>query len=113
MILADGSRPDVFQQLVEAGELPHIKQTLLSAGCLRHAVTAFPSTTGPAYVPFLMGLYPGSADVPGIRWFDKDVYAKHPWSRRKHRSYVGADTLRINKDLKADAPSLLNCVAAR
>ena len=37
---------------------------------LRHratAVSCFPSTTGPAYFPFLAGCTPGRANIPGIR----------------------------------------------
>lgn len=106
MILADGARPDVFEHLIAAGRLPAINRYLVQRGSLLHGVTAFPSTTGPAYVPFLTGLYPGTANVPGIRWFDKDTFALKPWSRRKHRSYVGADSLLINKDLRLSSPSL-------
>ena len=80
VILADGSRADVMEDMVRRGQLPAIGDYLVSQGTLKHAVTAFPSTTGPAYLPYLTGSYPGTCNVPGIRWFDKDVYASSPRS---------------------------------
>ena len=38
-----------------------------------HTVTSvFPSVTGPAYVPFLMGRFPGPIGLPGLRWYDRE-----------------------------------------
>lgn len=100
MILADGARYDCFQKLLEAGELPNIQKELVSRGTYAKGVTAFPSTTGPAYFPFLTGCLPGTLNVPGIRWFDKQAYANPSKKMRKFRSYVGLETFLINSDMK-------------
>jgi hypothetical protein len=106
MIMADGARPDVFEELAWSGELPNIKKHLIDPGCLKHGVTSFPSTTGPAYMPYLTGCHPGTCNVPGIRWFDKTTYARKPWSRNKFRSYVGVESFLLNSDMKKDLRTL-------
>ena len=65
------------------------------------AVSCFPSTTGPAYFPFLSGCTPGRADVPGIRWFDRDVPTRSRFPHRGLRSYVGPDAKRLPTDTRA------------
>lgn len=100
MILADGARHDRFSELLEGGELPNIQRELVSRGTVAKGVTAFPSTTGPAYFPFLTGCLPGTLNVPGIRWFDKQAYASPAKKMVKFRSYVGIETFLINRDMK-------------
>ncbi len=110
MILADGARWDLFRELISQGRLPHIAEALPH---LYKGVTAFPSTTGPAYMPYLTGCYPGTCNVPGIRWFDRKEYAKPLFFRkplRKFRSYVGAETFFITHDMRADIPTLFDLI---
>lgn len=99
MILADGARADLFQKLIQKGELPEIAQHLPS---FRTGTTAFPSTTGPAYMPYLTGCYPGTCNVPGIRWFDKEAYSS--------RSYVGAETFFITRDMDRRIKTLFDLI---
>jgi type I phosphodiesterase/nucleotide pyrophosphatase len=114
MILADGARADVLRDLAERGELPAIAEHMIAPGSFRSAVTAFPSTTGPAYLPYLTGCYPGTCNLPGIRWFDKDHYANSRFSLRQRgdrfRSYVGAESFYMNRDLAADRPTLFELI---
>ncbi|MDO8526825.1 MAG: alkaline phosphatase family protein [Deltaproteobacteria bacterium] len=100
MILADGAREDVFRDLLAKGELPHIEKEIVGPGTLANGITTFPSTTGPAYFPFLTGCFPGTLNVPGIRWFDKEAYASAAKKMVKFRSYVGIETFLINSDMK-------------
>ena len=100
MILADGAREDVFRRLLEEGKLPHIQKEIVERGSYAKGVTVFPSTTGPAYFPFLTGHHPGTLNVPGIRWFDKEAYANSKKKMVKFRSYVGIETFLINSDIK-------------
>jgi hypothetical protein len=65
------------------------------------AVSCFPSTTGPAYFPFLAGCTPGRANVPGIRWFDRTRSTPSAFPHRGLRSYVGPDARRLATDTKA------------
>ena len=101
VILADGARPDVMADLIKKGKLPHIERYLIRRGTFKAMTTVFPSTTGPAYLPYLTGCYPGTCNVPGIRWFDKDHYAKKGWSFKSFRSYVGLETFLMNSDMKS------------
>lgn len=97
--LVDGARADVMQELVESGELPFLRKYILDRGNYRKAVTSFPSTTGPAHVPFLTGCTPGSCNLPGIRWFDR--YQSNGITHfSQSRSYVGPGGFYIDTDLK-------------
>ncbi len=104
--LVDGAREDVFYDLVARGELPEIARYLVEPGTAARATTAFPSVTVAAYTPFLTGRYPGRSGVPGIRWFDREAYARHPFSLRRIRSYTGAESYLVDGDLVSDAPTL-------
>jgi hypothetical protein len=73
--------------------------------------SVFPTVTGPAYAPFLMGRFPGPAGLPGIRWYDRErTRARWPsWSR----SYVGIDLAAVNGDIPGDAPTLFELASSR
>ncbi len=71
-----------------------------------HAVTSsFPSVTGPAYVPFLMGRHPARAGLPGLRWYDRS--RSLPWAFIPTRSYSGIDVWHVDHDIDQDIPTLL------
>ena len=106
LILADGSRPDVFEELCDAGQLPNCEALFKNGGRFAPAVSVFPSTTGPAYIPYLTGCYPGTCNVPGIRWFDKKVYGENRFLSKKYRSYVGLEIMWMNHDLQLKTPTL-------
>lgn len=101
-ILADGARPDVLFDLMQKGELPTLSRYFAEKGTAASILTVFPSTTGPAYLPFVTGCYPGTCNVPGIRWFDKDHYDRHGWSYGSFRSYVGFETFLMNRDIRPE-----------
>ena len=103
VIIADGVRPDVLGAAIERGDLPALA-ALRNEGSLSTVTSAFPSVTGPAYAPFLMGRYPGSVGLPGLRWFDR--------TRRIGRlsgfarSYVGIDMRFVDRDIDAASPTI-------
>lgn len=99
MILADGARPDVLNEELRAGNLPNLARHFAESGTNKTMLTVFPSTTGPAYLPYLTGCYPGTCNVPGIRWFDKPHYAKHGWGFGSFRSYVGLESYLFDRDV--------------
>ena len=99
ILLADGARPDVMEHLLRRGDLPNIQRHIIERGTVTQALTVFPSTTGPAYLPFLTGCFPGTCNIPGIRWFDKFQMAKHSPSLHRFRSYVGWESYLFNGDL--------------
>lgn len=106
ILLADGARPDVLDDLISEGKLPAIKRHLLDHGSKLTAVTAFPSTTGPAYMPFLTGCLPATCNVPGIRWMDKVRFEMNSWHPHRIRSYVGLETYWIARDMRREIPTL-------
>lgn len=109
LLILDGARPDVLEVLSAAGDLPYISRYVLEPGGMVPATTVFPSTTGVAYLPFLTGCYPGSCDVPGIRWMDVSRY-RGRWvkDREQVRSYCGYQAGKLNTDLKPGVQSLFD-----
>lgn len=98
VMLADGARADVLGEELARGNLPNIAGRLVEQGGSLPAVTSFPSTTGPAYLPFLTGCLPGTCNVPGIRWFDKAKYDSGS-SFDRYRSYVGLESFCMARDM--------------
>ena len=103
-ILIDGAPYDVFKELLEDGMLPNIKKHVIDRGSFKKAVSVFPSTSGPAYIPFFMGLFPGRANIPGIRWLSKKDF-KHPYHIYNPgiRSYTGLDSNLFSRDLPSQS----------
>lgn len=91
-LLLDGTRADVMDRMLDAGQLPAIRKHVLDRGFRAgDCVTVFPSTTGPAYAPFVTGLAPEKSLLPGIRWYDRLT--------GRSTVYAGREFPRINQDL--------------
>ena len=103
ILLADGARPDTLDAALQRGALPALARLRDEGGF--HVVTScFPSVTGPAYTPFLMGRFPGPVGLPGLRWFDRARTAcRFP---DYTRSYVGYQMSAVDRDLDPDAPTI-------
>ena len=88
---------------MDGGQLPALA-ALREEGYFSTITSAFPSVTGPAYAPFLMGRYPGSIGLPGLRWYDR--------SRRiarlsgHARSYVGPEMRFVDRDIDRASPTI-------
>jgi hypothetical protein len=110
LILIDGARVDVLRELLSRGDLPNLARRVIEPGGLAVGTTVFPSTTGVAYIPFLFGRYPGSVNIPGIRWLDRRG-AAGGWREQWHaaRSYCGVQGGWLNRDI-TPAPSLFDLV---
>src|SRR5262249_39627516 len=106
VLLADGARYDMFRELLDGGQLPHLAEIFLGEGSFVKATSVFPSTTGPAYMPFLTGCFPGPCNVPGIRWFDKSMYSRKKLSLERFRSYVGFESFLMNRDMRPELKTL-------
>ena len=103
ILLADGARPDTLDAALQRGDLPALAR-LRDAGGLHVVTSCFPSVTGPAYTPFLMGRFPGPVGLPGLRWFDRARTAcRFP---DYTRSYVGYQMSAVDRDLDPDAPTI-------
>ncbi|MBI4040919.1 MAG: alkaline phosphatase family protein [Deltaproteobacteria bacterium] len=105
-ILLDGARPDVLGQLLQEKVLPNFYELFVKRGVFTRATTVFPSTTGPAYLPYLTGKFPGECNIPGIRWFDRKVFSKSPWNLDRCRSYVGLENYFFNRDLSPNVKTI-------
>lgn len=111
-LLFDGARPDVLARLAAQGRLPNLARAFPDSTAHRAvATTVFPSTTGPAYMPFLTGELPGKCNIPGIRWLDRVEFAKDPRSRKGRRSYVGYENVEFNRDLSPDVTTIYESVS--
>ena len=107
-ILVDGSPYQVFNDLVQDGTLSNIKKYVIDRGVFKKAVTAFPSTTGPAFIPFFMGRFPGSANIPGIRWLSKKQFQNpHRFRSPGICSYMGMEALSFSAHLP-NSPTLFD-----
>lgn len=104
LLLADGARADIMQELLNDGELPGISRTFCHnrEKVIDTGVTTFPSTTGPAHLPFLTGLFPGACNIPGIRWFDPEAYWKKRISPNRFRSYMGVGNFFLGSDINPE-----------
>jgi len=88
---------------IDDGRLPALA-ALRDEGFLGTVTSVFPSVTGPAYAPFLMGRYPGEIGLPGLRWFDRTQrVARMPGHSR---SYVGAEMRLVDRDIDPNAPTI-------
>ena len=73
-------------------------------GALHTITSVFPSVTGPAYAPFLMGRFPSPIGLPGLRWFDR---ARTACTLPDYtRSYVGHQLRAVDRDLERTAPTI-------
>ena len=101
-VMIDGAAHAVLEELIEAGDLPALAELAAAGGGVKKAVTCFPSTTGPAYIPYFMGLFPGTANVPGYRWLSRAGYGNRDgsrWTRPGLASYSGREALSFDADL--------------
>lgn len=98
ILVADGARPEALTAAMDAGQLPALAE-LRREGSASTVTSVFPSVTGPAYVPFLLGIHPGEAGVPGIRWWDRG--GARVYAHGNARSYVGFEALRQDGDLSS------------
>ena len=110
-VLVDGARPDVMSQLIASGHLPNMGRYLDMEGSTSTAVTCLPSTTSLAYLPMLTGQYPGTADVPGTRWVEKDNFGRLRPFHSGHRSYAGPGMSRFSRDLADSTETIFELCA--
>lgn len=105
-ILADGFRADSFQRMLEAGALPNIQRHLVERGTMVETCAGvFPSTTGPAHLPFINGRMPGTNNCPGLRWIDR--------KRNLVRDYCTLETVLFDGDFPPHAYTLYEMLAGQ
>ncbi len=107
ILVADGVRTDTLRDAIGSGTLPAMAR-MLEEGGLHEIASVFPSVTGPAYTPFLMGRHPGSVGIPGLRWYDRS--RKDCRLPGHSRSYVGIDMRLADHDLDPGSPTIFELV---
>jgi hypothetical protein len=107
VLIADGVRADTLATALDSGAFPAMAR-LRADGDLRQVTSTFPSVTGPAYTPFLMGRFPGSVGLPGLRWYDRsrETCSFPDYSR----SYVGYQMRSVDHDIDPDASTIFELV---
>jgi hypothetical protein len=109
ILLADGVRPDTLAAAMDDGALPALAR-LRAEGAMHTVSSVFPSVTGPAYAPFLMGRFPGPIGLPGLRWYDRTrERCGYPGYAR---SYVGPQLRELDADLDERTPTMFDHVPA-
>ena len=92
--------------MAQAGELPNIAESFFHEGYSYEGVTVLPSVSSVAYVPMLTGQYPGTADVPGLRWVEKASFSRGKFFLKGHRSYIAPSHMKMDGDLSEDLDTL-------
>jgi type I phosphodiesterase/nucleotide pyrophosphatase len=90
---------------MQRGIVPSLRRLRNEGGSFT-ITSVFPSVTGPAYVPFLMGRFPGPVGLPGIRWYDRERIASRLPGHS--RSYVGIEMRRIDSDIDPLVPTIFD-----
>lgn len=110
LILVDGLRPDVAESELAAGRLPNLAR-LTDRGGRSRAVSVFPTTTSVAYLPFLTGCFPGTCNIPSIRWLDRTAYTGRWWKDRAAvRSYCGYQAGMLDDDIAPQVETIFQLV---
>jgi type I phosphodiesterase/nucleotide pyrophosphatase len=103
ILVADGLRPDILTTAIDRGDVPALA-AMAGEGQLTTVTSVFPSVTGVAYTPFVMGRFPGAVGLPGLRWFDR---SRHLSALTGYsRSYMGVEARRVDADLDPRVPTL-------
>lgn len=95
----DGADAHIMKELMERGDMPNVSRHVVERGGNYEAVSAFPSTTGPAFTPFVTGCFPGTCNVPGVRWFDRSVPSARVLTLNRFRDYLGWGAYAMDHDL--------------
>jgi hypothetical protein len=73
VFLVDGVNASVFQEMLDAGELPALKEYFADRGLYApRACANVPSVTLANLASFTTGLFPGHHEILGVNWFDRN-----------------------------------------
>lgn len=107
VFVVDGLCTDTLEGLLQKGGLPNIARHLLEPGSMVHATSVFPSTAGIASVPVVTGCFPGTCNVPGMRWFDRSVPLERRFTLKRFRDYYGGiGSYAIDVDLRREVKTI-------
>ncbi|MBI2343986.1 MAG: alkaline phosphatase family protein [Deltaproteobacteria bacterium] len=107
VFVLSGAQSPIMQDLLQRGDLPHVARYLIERGGYQDAVSVFPSTTGIAALPLVTGCFPGTCNIPGMRWFDRTVPPHRRFTLKRFRDYsAGLGSYAIDFDLSKEVETI-------
>ncbi len=92
VFMLDGVSSDVFNRMMDAGELPAIKKYFVDRGLrVRHAVASIPSVTIANLTSLATGKFPGHTNINGVNWFDRDSLIWRNYATLAQKNTVDSD----------------------
>lgn len=71
LVSVDGMSEQVMDEMLAAGELPHIARLIANGVRVRRAICSLPSITYSSFTTILTGCHPGRHGITGNKWFDR------------------------------------------
>lgn len=94
ILLVDGARGDLVQQLAADGRLPNIQKLFMEEGLVvDKGLTVFPTTSTNAYQSFMTGLFPGHAGIPYLARYSRSENESIEYLSLKGIKIMNADLL--------------------
>ncbi len=107
IFVVDGLQSELLQDLLRTGALPNIARHVVEPGGAYEATSVFPSTAGIASTPIVTGCFPGTCNVPGMRWFDRTVPPERRFTMKRFRDYyAGMGAYAIDFDLSKEVKTI-------
>jgi alkaline phosphatase D len=97
VFFVDGLNARVFQEMLEAGELPAIRKHFVDRGLYApRAVASTPSVTLANETSFATGLFPGHHGIIGNNWFDRNRLLWRDYETIAQKNTLDGDYLARN-----------------
>jgi len=92
VFVVDGVSPEIFDEMLTAGELPAIEKYFLDRGLyVRQASVNTPSVTTANLTSLATGVAPGHHGVIAVNWFDRDQLIWRNYATIGQKNYVDRD----------------------
>lgn len=92
--LVDGLNPEIFQEMLDAGQLPAIKKYFVDRGLYCPAAVAnTPSVTLANETSVVTGVWPGHHGVTGINWWDRNTLVWRNYETIAQKNTLAGDYL--------------------
>ncbi len=97
IFLIDGLNADIFQQMLDAGELPAFKKYLVDRGTYApRAIASTPTVTLANLTSVVTGQFPGHTDITGINWFDRNRLVWRDYATIAQKNTLDGDYIAPN-----------------
>ncbi len=106
LFFMSGLNSELITNMLKKGDLPNIQRYILDPGNMYNIVSSFPATTGPAFTPYITGCFPGTCNIPGTRWFDREVPSERILTINRFRDYLGWGAHAMDHDLSSQVKTI-------